>query len=248
MQIYKHIPETHNKNAASIILPEVLRIVNPNSIIDVGCGTGTFLSVLQDLGYNDVMGIEGEWLDNTKLYVDRSIIKTFDLRNRFTVNRKFDLAISLEVAEHLPESSADTFVDTLTNLSDVILFSAAIPNQGGQNHLNEQWPDYWLEKFSLRKYSFYDGLRWKFWNNPKVEYWYSQNIFMIIKDNTNDFGLKKVDKPVSAIHPDLFNLARKSEWQIAQRYKDVVWGNRPIGFYAKLLLKSVMKKLHFLEK
>jgi len=114
-----------------------------------------------------------------------------------TLNRKYDLAISLEVAEHLPEQFADLFVKTLILHSDIILFSAAIPGQGGQNHLNEQWPDYWIEKFSKHGYFFHDLIRPLIWNNKKVDYWYKQNTFLV----TKKCSLKKIEH---YIHPDLF--------------------------------------------
>ena len=63
-----------------------------------------------------------------------------DLAQPLQIDRRFDLALSLEVAEHLPPECGSEFVQTLTDLSSVILFSAAIPFQGGTDHLNEQWP------------------------------------------------------------------------------------------------------------
>ncbi|MCZ2397310.1 MAG: class I SAM-dependent methyltransferase [Chitinophagales bacterium] len=247
MIVYKHLLQTHNKTAASVILPTVLEMTHPESVIDVGCGTGSFLAVLLELGITDVSGIEGDWLDRTKLFVDSSLIKTADLKKEITVERRYDLVISLEVAEHLPGEAADTFVNTLTMLGDIILFSAAVPGQGGQNHLNEQWPVYWMEKFIKKGYSFYDEVRWKFWDNNKVEYWYSQNMFLVIKDGTNDFGLKKTEQPLNVIHPDLFSLAWKSEKHIASEYRKIVWGEMAPVYYARLLTKSILRRLKLLR-
>ncbi len=104
-----------------------------------------------------------------------------DLTKPLKLKEKFDLAISLEVAEHLPEKSAEIFIDSLTGLSDIILFSAAIPYQRGTNHINEQFPEYWIDKFKKRNYLVIDCIRKKIWNNPKVYFFYSQNILLFIK-------------------------------------------------------------------
>ncbi len=95
---YNHIEQTHNQLAASRILPVVLDIVKPKSIVDVGCGTGSFLSVLSDLGLNDLMGLEGDLLDRSRLYVDSGLVKTAHLQKPFSHDRKYDLAICLKVA------------------------------------------------------------------------------------------------------------------------------------------------------
>lgn len=243
---YKHIEQTHNKTSASIILPVILGIINPNSVVDVGCGTGSFLSVLKELGIADIMGLEGDWLDRSQLYIKSDLVKTADLQKPFLYNRKFDLAICLEVAEHLDGNSADTIVDTLTQLSDVILFSAAIPGQGGQNHLNEQWSQYWVEKFKAKGYSFYDSVRMLFWNNPDVEYWYKQNMFLVIKDGTNNFGLEKESAPNDLVHPELFTLIVNSKNESYRQYIRLAWGEESIGKYIYLLIKSILKKIRLL--
>lgn len=247
MQIYKHIDQTHNKNAATAILPKVLEIVHPKSVIDVGCGTGSFLSVCKDLGIENLLGIDGKWLDKTRLYVDPNIIIEKDLCQEIVLNRKFDLAISLEVAEHLPEDFSDIFVTSLTNLSDVILFSAALPGQGGQNHLNEQWIDYWVEKFEKKNFSFYDVFRFQFWDNPSVDFWYSQNMFLVIKEGTNNFNLQKVTNPKSIVHPELFKLNRRMEEDLALKYREIVWGEKAVGYYLKLLIKSILLRLNIIK-
>jgi len=245
--MYKHIEETHNKLAASRILPVILDIVKPRSIVDVGCGTGSFLSVLSDLGFKDLLGLEGDWLDRSRLFVDSGLVKTADLQKPFSHDRRFDLAICLEVAEHLEASSADTIVNTLTGLSDVILFSAAIPGQGGQNHINEQWSEYWVKKFSAKGFSFYDSVRMLFWNNPDVDYWYKQNMFLVIKDGTNNFGFQKETILNNLVHPELFILIKNSQNEIYQQHIRLAWGQEPVWRYVRLLLKSILNKVRKLQ-
>ena len=92
------------------------------------------------------------------------------------------MAISLEVAEHLPESAADDFTSSLTNLSDFVLFSAAIPFQGGIGHVNEQWLTYWVEKFSSRGYLAVDLVRKRIWENQEIPIWFRQNTLVFVKE------------------------------------------------------------------
>jgi SAM-dependent methyltransferase len=202
---YIHTLETHNKVAPSVMVPEILRLFNPKSVIDVGCGTGTFLSVFQEHGITEILGIEGEWLNKNQIQIDEKYILIKDLEKPFALPKRYDLALCLEVVEHLKESSADIIVETLTNLSDVIVFSAAVPGQIGQGHLNEQWVEYWQKKFEKKGYIFYDELRSIFWTNPKVEVWYKQNIFCIIKDGKNKYGFKENQKIINKIHPEFFS-------------------------------------------
>src|ERR1700752_282649 len=125
--MYKHDPVIHNFSAAREILPYVLKLKKINSILDVGCGTGTWLSVALELGVKEIMGVDGAALAQTELKIPVSSFKNIDLTRSLNLNRKFDLAICLEVAEHLPESASKVLIDTLTDHSDFILFSAAIP-------------------------------------------------------------------------------------------------------------------------
>lgn len=150
----------------------------------------------------EILGVEGEWLDKNKLHVDESLILIKDLEKPLTIHKRFDLALCLEVVEHLSESSADVIVDTLTGLSDIIIFSAAIPGQKGQNHINEQYIEYWEKKFKKKDYLIYDELREIFWNNPNIDVWYKQNIFIVMKKGVNRFGFKENQKIKTKIHPD----------------------------------------------
>jgi hypothetical protein len=126
--------------------------------------------------------------------------------------------MSLEVAEHLPASAANGFVDTLTRLAPVVLFSAAIPHQLGDGHINEQWQGYWIEKFAARGFRAVDCLRPTIWNDRRIEYWYRQNIFMFASEE----GLKKhaalrafLEKarplPTDLVHPEAFVGNRRPE-------------------------------------
>ena len=133
-------------NAAKEIFPVLFEYIKPASVLDIGCGVGTWLSVLQkDYQISDILGVDGDYVNRDKLYIPPDKFQSHDLKTYFRVPKKFDLAISVEVGEHLPDSSADAFVKSLTDAADVVLFSAALKGQGGTFHINEQYPEYWAD-------------------------------------------------------------------------------------------------------
>ena len=127
-------------------------LINPQSVIDLGCGTGIFLSELKKQGIEHVLGVDGKWIKKKRLLIPQFEFFPADLTKTIPMNKHFDLAICLETAEHLEERYADTLIDSLCKLSDTVLFSAAIPRQLGTNHVNEQWQSYWAKKFAKRGY------------------------------------------------------------------------------------------------
>jgi SAM-dependent methyltransferase len=202
---YKHTLHTHNPTSAELLLPFVFSIVNPTSVLDVGCGNGSWLKVCKDLGVSDVYGVDGIQVSKEDLMIEEDKFLKYNLSKKLTLERMFDMVISLEVAEHLSETEADTFVDSLTSHSSVVLFSAAIPGQGGQFHLNEQWPKYWQEKFKSKGFEAYDILRSEFWDNENVLWWYQQNMMFFVKDGERTFSsFKPTENVLSLIHPNLY--------------------------------------------
>lgn len=199
--LYKHKPEVHNTNSAYIILPLITNLLEVNSIIDLGCGTGTWLKAAQELGIKNIKGIDGNYVKKEALLIDENYFEAHDLSKPLYLDKKFDLALSLEVAEHLPIEASEIFIDSLINLSDTIVFSAATKLQGGQNHLNEQNIIFWKKMFEKRGYKFYDILRPIIWDNEKVDFWYSQNIFIVSKLS---FEKKEVPEIINIIHPKLY--------------------------------------------
>ncbi len=169
--------------SAQEIVPIILDFVDAKSVIDVGCGSGAFLSVFQQYGIEDIQGIDSASLDAAVLHISREKILRHDLRQPFSLDREFDLVTCIEVAEHLPESCAQQIVDNLIRLGSVVLFSSAIPHQGGTNHINEQWPEYWAKLFANRGYTVIDCLRERIWQNDNVTYWYAQNLLWYVKSD-----------------------------------------------------------------
>lgn len=167
-----------SRNSSKEIVPMVVDLIQPKSVVDVGCGLGAWLSVFKEQGIEDVLGMDGNYVNMEMLHIPHENFIPCDLKNPVKLDRKFDLVMSLEVAEHLPSQYAEAFVDYLTNLGPVVLFSAAIPLQAGKYHVNNQWPEYWAKLFETKGYAAVDCIRSKVWKNKKVEWWYAQNMLL----------------------------------------------------------------------
>jgi SAM-dependent methyltransferase len=170
------------RRSAEVIVPLVRRLVAVESVVDVGCGLGGWLAEFQRLGAEDILGIDGDGIDPRELLIPPERFLRRDLTRPVELDRTFDLAVSLEVAEHLPAECADSFVASLTRLAPVVLFSAAVPFQGGLHHLNEQWPEYWAERFRSHGFAAIDAIRPAVWQDDRVEWWYAQNILLFARD------------------------------------------------------------------
>lgn len=176
--------------SAWVVAPKVYEIFNPKSVIDFGCGTGAWLSVFRDLGATDIRGLDGSPEGHQLIAPEE--FECIDLGNTYHPHQKYDLAISLEVAEHLPPHCADTFVQNVTACSDNILWSAAVPRQNGVGHINEQWPSYWVPKFQERGYKCYSTFRFQFWHDENVENWYRQNVLLFSKQKNLLFDVPEI--------------------------------------------------------
>lgn len=223
-----------SRNSAKQIIPIILELLDIKSVVDIGCGIGTWLSVCKDYGINDILGVDGDYVNRDQLLIPQNQFLAFDITKRINIDRRFDMAISLEVGEHLPQKSAEVYVKSLVDLSDVILFSAAIPFQGGENHINCQWPEYWVNLFNNEKYSVIDLIRKKVWNKPSVDHWYSQNAFLFVKNDYLERNSKLLKErkltnmyQLSIVHPkryieiwELYNkLSNKNENKIINKFK-----------------------------
>jgi SAM-dependent methyltransferase len=168
------------ERSAEVIAPLVLKMLSVHSVVDVGCGDGSWLAVFRKLGVDDVLGVDGDHVSKEVLRIPIEYFRSSDLRKPLTIDRVFDLALSLEVAEHLPSNCSAQFIESLTRLSRVVLFSAAIPYQGGTEHINEQWPDKWASLFEKHGYLPLDAIRRRVWQDDSVEWWYAQNVMLFV--------------------------------------------------------------------
>lgn len=239
MARYKHTLKQHNLDAPREIVPLIMEMLNPKSVVDVGCGLGTFLRVFKEFGVGKVLGLDGKWCNKTLLFqnIDAEDFLETDLEDRINLAERFDLAISLEVAEHLHPERAHSFVEDLTRLSDNILFAGAIPNQGGDHHVNEQWLEFWADIFSKHEYKSYDVLRPLLWNNKNIYFWYKQNMILFVKDGSETEVFKRMKPNIipDIVHPELF--LAFSDYRADNALKR----------HMKILLKAVTYKLKLLS-
>lgn len=171
-----------SRNAAEILAPALLELVPARSVVDVGGGRGIWLSVLKELGVEKVLCVDGEYVDRSRLAVCPEEFIAADLEKPVPVQARFDLAISLETAEHLTPGRAESFVGDLCRLAPVVFFSAAIPYQGGTHHINERLQSYWAGLFRQYGYRPADTLRKRFWDNLDAGVVYSQNALIYVSE------------------------------------------------------------------
>jgi SAM-dependent methyltransferase len=207
-----------SRTSAEVVVPMVMDLVAPTSVVDVGCGRGAWLAEFRRAGVEDVLGVDGNYVDRSSLLIPEASFRAADLRRPARLGRQFDLAVCLEVGEHLPDDASRELVGLLTESAPAVLFSAAIPGQGGSGHVNEQWPRYWRSRFEERGFRAFDLLRSRLWEDSRVAVWYRQNTFLyanerfvaarpaIAADPAGD------RLPPRLVHPDLFErMVRKAE-------------------------------------
>lgn len=204
--------------SATRILPIVMDLVHPTSVVDVGCAEGTWLAAWRDLDVPRLIGLDGEYVDRHRLRIEPDTFTPFDLSTLADdgaadalvarAGQRFDLAMSLEVAEHLPEQAAASLVGTLCRLAPVVLFSAAVPYQGGTGHLTERLPSFWASLFSARNYRAVDAIRAQIWDDRSVEWWYRQNTLLFASDDAlavnaplREARARTSDHALDLIHP-----------------------------------------------
>lgn len=242
-----HVDYDHSKNAHSLTGPQaawpvLFDMTKPSSLLDVGCGIGTWLRAARDLGTADIFGVDGIDVPDTLLLIPRNLFAHRDLTQPLRLGRKFDLALSFEVAEHLEANLAEVLVASLTEHADAIFFSAACPRQSGQHHVNCQWPEYWQKLFNARDFACDDAVRWRLWNDFRVEPWYRQNMFLALRDYVRA-GREPRIAPV--IHPELmthFEREIRAD-ECAEQNRQIEQGKKPMNWYFSAVAKGVWSKL-----
>jgi SAM-dependent methyltransferase len=196
------------QSSAAVVVPLVVELFTPRTVIDVGCGEGWWASAFAEIGC-EVTGMD--YPNETTMRALGGRFLAIDLAHAsFGMLARADLAVALEVAEHLPERRADSFVDDLCTVAPVVLFSAAIPGQGGTGHINEQWPDYWAAMFARRGYAVSGALRWLIWSDDRVENWYRQNLLIAARDPQIAPSMFEgpLAEPHRVVHPILYDARR----------------------------------------
>lgn len=205
--------------SAQVVLSELFRHVHPKSMLGVGCGIGAWLRVAGDLGVPDLLGVDGDYVDRRALMVAEKVFLPMDLAQPGLADvvaacrpppGRFDLVLCLEVAEHLGFERSASLVDDLCRLGDLVLFSAAIPFQGGTGHSNEQWPEFWAIHFRARGYACFDPLRRTLWAQPNVNWWYAQNLFVFAREGSAAYDQMPTEAAVS--NEGILSLVHPAAW------------------------------------
>jgi SAM-dependent methyltransferase len=189
-------------DSARAVVPLLIELVRPSSVVDLGCGTGAWLQVFGEHGVEDVVGIDGPHIDVAQLRIPAERFVAADLATPPQLGRRFDLALSLEAAHYAPEEAAATIVAALASWAPVVYFSAAVPHQTGGPGLNRQWPAYWSDLFSREGLRCHDVLRRRLWEHPQVDWWYAQNGLLFARDGALT-GAGEPDAPLPLVHPEL---------------------------------------------
>lgn len=191
-------------NCANAIVPIVYELFKPKSIIDIGCGVGSFLNDFSKLGVSKIIGLDGDYVPRNKLLIDEKNFRPTDLTKPYFNNEQYDIVFSLEVAEHIDSKFSDQFIENMCKYGNIVVFSAAIPFQGGDNHINEQWQSYWVKKFLSNNFKPFDIIRPLVWDNDKIDYWYKQNMIVF----ANDIAISQypIFKTITSKSPESYDI------------------------------------------
>lgn len=232
--------------SAREIVPLVYDLLQPVRVLDVGCGIGTWLRVFQDCGVRDLTGIDGAYVQRDALLIDPARFRPTDLSQPFDLQQQFDLVCTLEVGEHLPPASSENFVASLVKHGPAVLFSAAIPGQGGTNHINERWQGYWASLFARHGYQPVDYIRPRVWHNKNIEAYYAQNVILYVRPEVLEQNARVREAHqrtglLSVVHPDYFRVqCGDDHWKIKRMLR--VFPRQVLRSFAFRLRRLLGKK------
>jgi cyclopropane fatty-acyl-phospholipid synthase-like methyltransferase len=167
------------KTSAEVMARSLIAEFRPKTLVEFGCGAGALLAEFKTGGV-DVLGLE--YSDaGLRLCKERQLnVRKFDL-TRDSIADRFEIAASIEVAEHLPAAFADRLVQVVSGAAPLVVFTAATPGQGGNEHVNEQPHEYWIEKFRNRDMEFDEAVSERIradWKTKDVIWWFHQNLMI----------------------------------------------------------------------
>lgn len=203
-------------SSAEVVVPLVCSMLRPSSVVDFGCGVGTWLKVFMEQGVTDAQGLELSTLsDDHYLIPPEKVLTGVNFGSQsLDISGTSDLAVCLEVGEHIDAKFSSILVENLTKTSDLVLFSAAIPGQTGVQHVNEQPLSYWRDLFEERGYQEIDCIRPHIQNVSGVAWWYRQNIvlFASITSIESSAELRELANRYATSSKEQERIAYVSEW------------------------------------
>jgi SAM-dependent methyltransferase len=215
-----------SSRSASTFLPIFRRLTTSvESILDVGCGRGVWIAEWKRLGVKKVMGVDGAYVDKGRLHIAGAEFQAIDISLPFDLERKFDLVECLEVAEHIQAANSDTLIDNIVRHGDLVLFSAAIPGQGGEHHVNEQPLTHWIEKFHIRGFDVFDAIRPLVRGHRQIEPWYRYNALVF----ANPIGRRLLNGELSPLKT-FSQKSLSAEIPLLWRFRCAAIRNMPSAF------------------
>lgn len=238
--------QIHGSFESAAVFVEILKpLLLPASVADLGCGRGAWLKAFAEAGASKLVGFDGNWNSQDRMIDSRIDFVATDLNLPLSCNgSRFDLAMSLEVAEHLKRDASHIFVQNITSLSDAVLFGAAFINQGGTDHINERDHSYWAQLFIERGFLPYDVFRPVVWGAKDVEFWYQQNAFLYLKIGSaaaakfEKVGYRPIPNVnfMNCVHPDLLSIwVGKAKHPVIAMLKKVFFKIMPRQFVGTAL-------------
>jgi SAM-dependent methyltransferase len=215
--------------SAGVVVNLLYEDIRPQKVVDVGCGHGEWLRAFYENGVRTLCGLDGVHIDRSKLVFEAFEFVPIDLSQPFEIPGIYDLAICLEVAEHLPITRSRQLIESLVRAAPIVLFSAAVPGQGGTGHVNEQWPEYWQDLFASLGYRMVDAIRPQIRDDERVKWWYRQNILLFASETA------------LTLHPRLTSIpapARAIEWLHINMLREV-----PVKSLMRHLAPAIVKAL-----
>lgn len=235
---YTHTRHRHTLDGPRLALPVMLEMTRAKSVLDVGCGTGTWLKAAQESGIADVFGVDGIAIAPEKFLVAKTLFRQQDLTQAWNLDRRFEVVLCLEVAEHLDAQFAGNLIEALTRHGDTVIFGAACPGQSGQHHVNCQWPGYWQKLFNERGYACADEVRWRIWQDERIEAWYRQNMFIARRDPV---GAGHEPRIPPVVHPGILEPMLQDE--CSKNAGKIAGGELPFAWYLSSFPKALLKKV-----
>lgn len=206
-----------SQSSAEVILSHLFSIYRPRSVFDLGCGSGAWLNAAGKLGAEKLIGVDGPWnrgvFENKRIEFHRANVSTDSIPTP-----RCDLAMSTEVGEHVPPERSQVMVKALCAVAPVVLFSAAIPNQGGTDHINERWQSDWARMFWDCGFVCKDLIRPSVWHDQRVEHWYRENLLVYVDTKHELASLPAASAPIiDVVHPELFKSHLEYSYGALQR-------------------------------